>query len=322
MFLYAPLVTLMVFSFNTSKRNIVWRGFTLDWYRKLAGDSDLLTAFGNSLTIAAVSTVVSVVLGAMTAVALWRFRFPMRGAFEGAMALPIVVPEICMGVAMLVFFAKVLPWPADLPWPLNLGAIIIAHISFIFPFVAMVIRARLASFNRELEEAARDLGASEWRVFRDILVPHMTPGADFGRAAGLHPQPRRFRHHLLHLPGRTPTTFPVKVYSMVRFSVTPEVNAASTLLIADHRGADARSGMRLQGNRCRRVWEDMADADRSIHPHLERHQALRRGGGGRRCEPGHQARRVLRAAGAVGLRQDHACCACWPASRPRAKAGS
>src|SRR3546814_9772231 len=91
------------------------------------------------------------------------------------MALPIVIPEICMGVAMLAFFARV-GWPAELPWPLNLSAITIAHVSFSFPFVAVVVRARLQGFKRELAEAAEELGASEWRVFRDVLVPLMHPG--------------------------------------------------------------------------------------------------------------------------------------------------
>ncbi|MDR3509082.1 MAG: spermidine/putrescine ABC transporter permease PotC, partial [Caulobacteraceae bacterium] len=129
-FLYAPLITLMAFSFNNSKRNIVWRGFTFDYYIKTFQDTDLLVAFGNSLTIAAVSTLFSVILGALTAIVLWRFRFPAKPALEGALALPIVVPEICMGVAMLVFFTQVVPWPTELPWPMNLGAIIISHISF------------------------------------------------------------------------------------------------------------------------------------------------------------------------------------------------
>ena len=146
-FLYAPLITLMAFSFNDSKRNIVWQGFTLKYYEKALNNASLVEAFGNSLTIAAVSTVLSLILGALAALALWRFRFPGKPVVDGAMALPIVVPEICMGVAMLVFFARVLPWPQDLPWPFNLGAIIIAHVSFCFPFVAVVVRARMASFN-------------------------------------------------------------------------------------------------------------------------------------------------------------------------------
>jgi spermidine/putrescine transport system permease protein len=230
LFLYAPLVTLMAFSFNDSKRNIVWRGFTLDWYRKALADSDLIAAFGNSLTIAAVSTLASVILGALTALLLWRFRFPLKSAFEGALGLPIVVPEICMGVAMLVFFTQIVPWPTSLAWPLNLGAIIISHISFSFSFVAIVIRGRLASFNRELEEAARDLGAGEWRIFRDILVPHMGPGLLAGALLAFTLSLDDFVITFF-TSGPDTTTFPVKVYSMVRFSVTPEVNAASTVLI-------------------------------------------------------------------------------------------
>ncbi|PTT85586.1 spermidine/putrescine ABC transporter permease PotC, partial [Pseudomonas sp. HMWF010] len=120
-FLYAPLIALMAFSFNDSRRNIVWKGFTLKYYEKALNNDGLIEAFGNSLTIAAVSTVLSVALGAMIALALWRFRFPGKPAVDGALALPIVVPEICMGVAMLVFFVKVLPWPQGLGWPLNLG---------------------------------------------------------------------------------------------------------------------------------------------------------------------------------------------------------
>lgn len=229
-FLYAPLITLMLFSFNDSRRNIVWKGFTLKYYEKALGNESLLLAFANSLTIAAVATVLSVVLGALSAVLLWRFRFPGKAGLEGAMALPIVVPEICMGVAMLVFFARVLPWPSGLPWPLNLGAIIIAHVSFCFPFVTTVVRARLASFNREMEEAAKDLGAGEWRIFKDILLPHMGPGLAAGALLAFTLSLDDFVITFF-TSGPDTTTFPVKVYSMVRFSVTPEVNAASTLLI-------------------------------------------------------------------------------------------
>lgn len=229
-FLYAPLVTLIAFSFNDSRRNIVWQGFTLDWYGAVFQDTDLLAAFGNSLTIAAISTVVSLILGALVAVACWRFRFPLKPAFEGALALPIVVPEICMGVAMLVFFSRVMPWPDDLPWPFSLGAIVIAHISFSFPFVAVIVRARLASFNRELEEAAKDLGASEWRAFIDVLVPHMKPALIAGALLAFTLSLDDFVITFF-TAGPDTVTFPVKVYSMVRFSVTPEVNAASTLLI-------------------------------------------------------------------------------------------
>lgn len=229
-FLYAPLVTLILFSFNESRRNIVWTGFTVDWYMQVFQDDGLIEAFVNSLTIAAISTVLSVILGALVAVAVWRFRFPGKAAFEGLLALPIVVPEICMGVAMLVFFSRIMPWPADLPWPLDLGAITIAHVSFSFPFVAVIVRARLLSFNRELEEAARDLGASEWRVFLEVLVPHMRPALVAGALLAFTLSLDDFVITFF-TSGPDTVTFPVKVYSMVRFSVTPEVNAASTLLI-------------------------------------------------------------------------------------------
>lgn len=229
-FLYLPLITLMIFSFNTSRRNVVWQGFTTDWYVKAFNNESLLQAFVNSLTIAFLCTVVSVILGALSAVMLWRFRFPGKTIVEGSMALPIVVPEICMGVAMLVFFARVMPWPTDLPWPLNLGAITIAHISFAFPFVATVVRARLSSFNRELEEAAKDLGASEWRTFWDVLVPHMQPGLIAGALLAFTLSLDDFVITFF-TAGPDTITFPVKVYSMLRFSVTPEVNAASTILI-------------------------------------------------------------------------------------------
>ncbi|UAL11441.1 ABC transporter permease [Caulobacter segnis] len=229
-FLYAPLIALMAFSFNDSRRNIVWKGFTLKYYDKLFNDSALLEAFGNSLTIAAVSTVISLFLGAAAALVLWRFRFPGKTALDGALALPIVVPEICMGVAMLVFFAKVMPWPQGLAWPLNLGAIIIAHVSFSFPFVAVVVRARMASFNREMEEAARDLGAGEFRTIKDVILPHMAPSLVAGALLAFTLSLDDFVITFF-TAGPDTVTFPVKVYSMVRFSVTPEVNAASTVLI-------------------------------------------------------------------------------------------
>ncbi|MEY3702808.1 MAG: hypothetical protein RLZZ561_428 [Pseudomonadota bacterium] len=228
-FLYAPLLVLIVFSFNDSKRNIVWRGFTFKYYGKVFENDALVTALGNSLTIAFLATLFSIVLGTLAAIMLWRFRFPAKAGVEGTMSLPIVVPEICMGVAMLVFFAR-LDWPTDLVWPLNLSAITIAHITFCFPFVTMVVRARLASFNKEQEEAARDLGASEWQTFRDVLLPHMKPGIIAGALLAFTLSLDDFVITFF-TSGPNTITFPVKVYSMVRFSVTPEVNAASALLI-------------------------------------------------------------------------------------------
>ena len=229
LFLYAPLIVLMIFSFNDSKRNVVWKGFTLKYYEKALNNDSLVEAMVNSLTIAFLATVVSLVIGALAAVMLWRFRFPFKGLIEGTMSLPIIVPEICLGVAFLIFFAKV-DWPTDLPWPLNLSAITIAHITFCFPFVAMVVRARLASFNWEEEEAAKDLGATEWQAFRDVLLPHIKPSLVAGALLAFTLSLDDFVITFF-TSGPDTITFPVKVYSMVRFSVTPEVNAASTILI-------------------------------------------------------------------------------------------
>lgn len=228
-FLYAPLLVLMIFSFNDSKRNVVWRGFTTKYYEKALNNDTLVEALVNSLTIAGLATVFSLVLGAMTAVMLWRFKFRLKGIVDGTISLPIIVPEICLGVAMLIFFAWV-DWPTNLIWPLNLSAITIAHITFCFPFVTMVVRARLASFNKEEEEAAKDLGASEWQAFRDVLLPHMRPALVAGSLLAFTLSLDDFVITFF-TAGPDTITFPVKVYSMVRFSVTPEVNAASTLLI-------------------------------------------------------------------------------------------
>ncbi|MBI1384634.1 MAG: ABC transporter permease subunit [Rhizobiales bacterium] len=227
--LYAPIITLMVFSFNDSKRNIVWRGFTTKYYVQAWNNEALFQAFVNSLTIAVMTTIVATILGATVGLLLWRFRFPFKGAYEGFMALPIVIPEICMGVAMLVFFARI-GWPSGLPWPLNLSAITIAHIAFAFPFVAVVVRSRMMGFNRELEEASRDLGASEWQTFVNVILPYMRPGLIAGALLAFTLSLDDFVITFF-TSGPETVTFPVKVYSMVRFSVTPEVNAASTILI-------------------------------------------------------------------------------------------
>ena len=228
-FLYAPLVVLMIFSFNDSRRNVVWRGFTTKYYEKALNNDTLVEALINSLTIAALATLISLVIGAMAAIMLWRFRFRFKGAVDGTISLPIIVPEICLGVAMLIFFARI-NWPNDLIYPFNLGAITIAHITFCFPFVTMVVRSRLASFNKEEEEAAKDLGASNWQAFRDVLLPHMRPALVAGALLAFTLSLDDFVITFF-TSGPDTITFPVKVYSMVRFSVTPEVNAASTLLI-------------------------------------------------------------------------------------------
>ncbi len=227
--LYAPIILLVVYSFNDSRRNIVWRGFTFKYYEKAWNNESLIEAFVNSLAIAVVNTLVATILGVLVAIALWRFRFPGKAAYEGFMMLPIVIPEICMGVAMMAFFARV-GWPTGLPWPLTLSNIMIAHIAFSFPFVAVTVRGRLVGFNRELEDASKDLGASEWQTMRYIVLPYLRPGIIAGALIAFTLSLDDFVITFF-TAGPNSVTLPVKIFSMVRFSVTPEVNAASTVLI-------------------------------------------------------------------------------------------
>jgi spermidine/putrescine transport system permease protein len=228
-FLYAPIVVLIAFSFNQSKRNIVWTGFTTDWYGRALNNASLIEAFTNSIMIAVISTILSVVLGGLLALGLHRFRFPGKPVLDGVSALPIVIPEICMGVSLLVFYARI-GWPSGLPWPLNLSQVIIGHVVFSFPFVAVVVRARMEGFDRSLEEASKDLGASEWQTFWNVTMPYMKTGLIAG---GLLAMTLSLDDFVITFftSGPETITFPVKIYSMVRQSVTPEVNAASTILI-------------------------------------------------------------------------------------------
>jgi spermidine/putrescine transport system permease protein len=241
--LYAPIAILIAFSFNDSRRNIVWQGFTTKYYGIAWRNDSLVEAFVNSLAIAVMCTLIATVIGAMTALLLWRFRFPGKAPFEGFMALPIVIPEICMGVALLVFFSRVGRWMATFQsgpiawwnelisvWPLTLSAITAAHVAFAFPFVAVVVRARMAGFNRELEEASRDLGANEWQTFWNVIFPFMKPGLIAGALLAFTLSLDDFVITFF-TSGPDTVTFPVKVYSLVRRGVSPDVNAASTALI-------------------------------------------------------------------------------------------
>ena len=148
------------------------------------------------------------------------------------MGLPIVIPEICMGVALLLFFNQsgMMTAVVAMPWPLNLSNIIIAHVAFCFPFVAIVVRSRLVGFNRQLEEASKDLGASEWQTFWKVIVPFMMPGLVAGALLAFTLSLDDFVITFF-TSGPETVTFPVKVYSLVRRGVSPEINAASTVLI-------------------------------------------------------------------------------------------
>lgn len=223
LFLYLPIGVLVVFSFNASRLNAVWTGFTFDWYRELWHDFAIWAAASNSLIIGVASAVISTIIGTLAAFALHRYAFRGKGAFEAFLQLPIVIPEIVMGVALLAFFVLV-------EMPLGLHTVTIAHVAFNISFVTVVVRARLHSFDFTLEEAAMDLGANRWQTFFKVTLPLIAPGVAAGFLIALTLSLDDFIIAFF-TAGAGSTTLPMQVYSMMRFGVTPKVNALSTLIL-------------------------------------------------------------------------------------------
>jgi len=223
LFLYAPIAVLIVFSFNASKLSARWQGFSLQWYAKLFSDEAILASTVNSLIVAAVSTIFATLLGVLTAWTLERRAFRGQAAFESLLLMPIVIPEIMMGVAMLLFFVMI-------GLPLSLFTMIIAHTIFNFPVVALIVRARLRKLDPTLEEAAHDLGATPWLAFRHITLPLLMPGVIGAVLMAFTLSLDDFIISFF-LAGAGSTTLPVKVYGMLKTAVTPEVNALSAVLV-------------------------------------------------------------------------------------------
>lgn len=168
-FLYVPIVVLVLFSFNSARTGAVWQGFTLQWYERLFNNPRILDAALNSLIVALVSTAASVVIGTLMAMAMERYRFRFQSVWDGLLYMPVIIPEIVMGISLLLFFAAI-------RLERGLITLIISHVAFCMPFVYLTMRARLADFDRSLEEAAQDLGADEWTTFRRITLPLLMPG--------------------------------------------------------------------------------------------------------------------------------------------------
>jgi spermidine/putrescine transport system permease protein len=222
-FLYAPIAVLIVFSFNASRLSASWQGLTLEWYRQLAGDAALLAAVRNSLLVGIVSTAIATVLGIGAALGLERLSFRGRGLLESAMLLPLVIPEIMMGVALMLFFVLI-------EVPLSLATVTVGHAAFNLPVVTIIVRARLRKLDPHLVEAARDLGATPWAAFRRVTLPLLAP-AILGAVL------MAFTFSLddfivtFFTAGPGSTTLPLKVYSMVKTGVSPVINALSTVLL-------------------------------------------------------------------------------------------
>jgi spermidine/putrescine transport system permease protein len=220
LFLYAPLAIVVVYSFNDSRLNAQWVGFTLDWYRKLFHNDEMLGAAWNSLVIGLTASAVSTVLGTMAGYAMYRFRLRVLPVLVVA---PIAIPEILTGVSLLIFFVAI-------NLTLGLTSIILAHIAFCIGFVAIVVRARLAGMDESLVEAARDLGATPVQAFRLVTLPLIMPGVVAGALMAFTLSIDDFVITYF-TAGAGALTLPLEIYTMVKISVTPEVNAVSTLLM-------------------------------------------------------------------------------------------
>lgn len=222
-FLYAPVAVLVLFSFNASRLSASWQGVTLEWYRLLAQDEALLAALRNSLLVGGASTLIATVLGVSAAIGLERFPFNGRRLVEGALLLPLVIPEVMMGVALMLFFVLI-------QLPLSLMTVTIGQAAFNLPLVTVVVRARLQKLDPRLEEAARDLGATAWQAFRRVTLPLMRP-AIAGAALLAFTVSLDDFIVTFFTAGPGSSTLPLRVYSMVKSGVTPVINALSAVLV-------------------------------------------------------------------------------------------
>ncbi len=229
-FLYAPILVLMIYSFNESRLVTVWAGFSTKWYGELLHDKQMLGAAWTSLRIAAMSATTALVLGTMASIALVRFgRFRGKTLFTGMMTAPLVMPEVITGLSLLLMFvtlSQFIGWPAER----GMTTIWIAHSTFNMAYVAVVVSARLREFDNTLEEAAMDLGANRLAVFFRITLPIISPAMFSGWLLA-------FTLSLDDLviasfvSGPGSTTLPMVVFSSVRLGVNPEINALATILV-------------------------------------------------------------------------------------------
>jgi len=222
-FLYLPLGVMVVYSFNASRFSMAWKGLTLDWYVKLFGNAALMQAALNSLLIAALAATCSSILGTLVAMALQRWRFPSRKVIRTSLFVMMMSPDIVIGISLLVLFMA-------LSLPLGFWTLLMAHITLCVPFVSITVYGRLQGFDPHVVEAARDLGAGEYEVFRHVVLPMVFPAVLAGW----------FLSFTLSIDdviisffttGPTFEVLPLRIYSMVRLGLKPEVNALCAIMI-------------------------------------------------------------------------------------------
>ena len=222
--MYLPIADVIVFSFNESKLPVRFTGFSLKWYQQLFSDSAMIEALGNSLFLGVVSCLVSAVIGTLGAVGLSRIHWKTKGALEYISILPLMIPEIILGMVMMAFFYM-------LNLPFGMLTLLIGHTVFCVPYILMEVKARLAGMDPSLEEAARDLGAGPFRAFWDIILPLIMPAVMSGSLLA-------FAMSMddvvisIFINGPRLSTLPIKVYTQIKTGVTPEVNALCTIMLA------------------------------------------------------------------------------------------
>ncbi len=221
---YLPIVIVVVFSFNDSKLPVAWKGFTLQWYEELLGDRALMEALANSIILGAVSCAAAAVIGTLGAIGMARVNYKSKGMMEYLSTIPIMVPEIILGMVFMAFFSL-------LNLPFGMVTLVIAHTAFCIPYIFMMVKARLVGIDRSLEEAARDLGATPARTFWDITLPLIMPAVASGCLLAF---AMSFDDVVISIFVNGPkiSTLPIKVYTQLKTGVTPEINALCTVILA------------------------------------------------------------------------------------------
>lgn len=222
-FLYLPILVLIVYSFNDSKYSLEWRGLTWQWYQNLFDDPDLLQTALNSALIATLSATVATAIGAMAAVAIHRYAFFGKPLLNALLFVLMMTPDIVMGIALLILFAS-------LSLPLGFWTLLLAHITFNIPFVVVTVLSRISGFDPHLIEAARDLGATEFQTFRRVILPLLAPAVVAGWLLSFTLSMDDVMVSFF-VTGPSFEILPLKIYSMVRLGVTPEINALCTIML-------------------------------------------------------------------------------------------
>ena len=223
LFLYMPIIILIIFSFNTSRMNILFEGVTFSWYQSLFSNRELLEAFFNTMIIAITSTVVSTIIGTIGAVGLYRYDFPFKGIINKLIYIPIVIPEIVLGISLLSIYTL-------MRLELGMFTLILSHIAFSIPFVVVSVRSVLSYEIKTYEEAARDLGASSFKSFFLVTLPSIRAGVISGATLAFTlSMDDVVISYFTAGPGSN--TLPLKIYSMIKTGITPDVNALSSLML-------------------------------------------------------------------------------------------